>query len=173
MTPNASYVCRYTLRLTNCDDVRVELEARRTYHARAFDLLIDSETGEVMKLPIHVARNPTWYFEKVGEFNPRKPELTQAEYVAAIVRGNPGLDAGALYDVMKGEGFAPYAASRPPTAQREIPYSGFSTLLSKDPGIEQRLDGVPVKGTAAERGRVHGCTYHVKVKVRATDGWAV
>lgn len=165
MTPNASYVPRHNFHSLNADDVAVDLVQGREYKAMAFSTLVDPETGEVVNLPLHMARNPNWYFTKVGEFNPKRPEVSQAEYVTAVVRGNEGLDAGELYKVMLGEAFAPYGG-------RPIPYNGFTTLLAKDPGIEMRQDGQVVSGTAATRGKVHGCTYHVKVKARRVDGWA-
>lgn len=170
MTPNANYVCRFDLRLTNCDDVHVDIVRGRTYLSFGFDggqcRVADSETGEVLKLPLHVARNPSWYFSKVGfGQNAAAPTVTQAEYIAALVRGNEGLDAGELYRTAQAEQFAPMGG-------KPIPYNGFTTLLAKDTGIEMRKDGVAVQGTKGSRGHVTGCTYHVKAKVKRTDGWA-
>lgn len=166
MTPNETYVSRFDLRLTDDDGVCMDTARGRSYLATAFQTIVCAETGEVMKLPLHVARNPLWYFARAGfGQHAAQAPVTQAEYVAALVRGNEGLDAGELYKVAQAEMFAPMGG-------KPIPYNGFTTLLAKDTGIEMRQDGVPVVGTAATRGKVHGCTYHVKAKVRRTDGWA-
>lgn len=160
MTPNASYVCRYDLRLTNCDDVAVDIVRGRTYLSFGFSggqcRVGDSVTGEVLKLPLHVARNPEWYFSKVGfGQNNAKPQVSQAEYVGALVKGNEGLDAGELYRTAQAEQFAPMGG-------KPIPYNGFTTILAKLTFVEMRKDGVTIEGTKETRGHVTGCTYHVK-----------
>ncbi len=162
MTPNETYVCYRAISTTDSDDVPTRLEHGRAYKATAFAALADTVTGEVINLPLHVARNPSWYFTKQGEFNPRRPELTQSEYIAELVRGNEGLDAGELFKLAQGEAFGPCSP---------IPYNGFTTLLSKDSRIIMRKDGVLVKGTKASRGHVSGCTYHwVASPIKNRDG---
>lgn len=166
MTPNTTYVSRFDLRLTDDDGVCMDTARGRTYLATAFQTIVDPETGEVMKLPLHVARNPSWYFAKAGfgQNNAQEP-VTQAEYIAAVVRGNEGLDAGELYKVLQAEQFAPLGG-------KPMTYNVFTSYLAKDTGIEMRKDGVVVKGTKETRGQLHGCTYHVKGKARRADGWA-
>jgi hypothetical protein len=158
MKPNETYVCRHNI-VTNT----LVLEAGGVYKADTFSSVIDSETAEVVHLPLHIARNPSWYFAQAGfGQNAAPPVVTQAEYAAAIVRGNEGMTANELYDVMMRENFAPYGG-------KVIPYNGFTTLLSQDHGIEMHKDGTLVKGIK------HGtknCTYHVKRTTKRTDGWA-
>ena len=166
MTPNTTYVSRFDLRLTDDDGVCMDTSRGREYLASAFQSIVDAETGEVMKLPLHVARNPPWYFavKGFGQHAAQAP-VTQAQYIAAVVRGNEGLDAGELYKVLQAEMFAPMGG-------KAMTYNVFTSYLAKDTGLEMRKDGVPVVGTAATRGHLSGCTYHVKTKAKRADGWA-
>jgi hypothetical protein len=156
MTPNATYLARQTFKTIDQGDQEVTFEAGVQHLAASFDTLVNNVTGEVIKLPLHVARNPSWYFHKVGEFNPTlAPKVSQADYCRELVRGNEGLDFDCLWEMGALEGWLPCQV---PPASRNV----FSACLSTHPGVQVQLDGVPVRGTKRERGSLKGYTYHAK-----------
>lgn len=159
MTPNASYEALATIKTVNADDQLVELERGRTYLAVKFDVLLDPETGEVLRLPLHMARNPAWYFHEVGTMRQHRARVTHEDYVRELVRGTPGLLGSCYYDMGLMEGWFPcenLVASN----------ASFTATLSRL-GFEMRRDGEVVKGIK------HGakdCTYHVKSAKKNVDG---
>lgn len=103
-----------------------------------FDEVVDSVTGEVVKLPLHVARNKEWYFSPAG-LKTHPPEVKHYEYVRELVRGNYGLTAGELWSMAQEEGFGPCEPIRS--------YGSFTATLSQCPYVEMRdQDGKVVKG---------------------------
>jgi len=165
MTPNASYESMLTVGTLNGDDLPCELTRARIYKAESFDTLVDVETGEVTKVPLHMARNPSWYFQKAGEMRQQPVKVSHKEFVRELVRGNEGLDFEALWALGEAEDWFA-CESRPATR------NSFSATLSAEASVEARKNGVPVKGTKAERGQVKGYTYHARKNVKRTDGWA-
>lgn len=161
MTPNASYSARAAFTTVNDDGGQISFEAGIAYTATAFDTLVDTATGEVVKLPLHVARNPSWYFRKAGDMGSSKPAVTHIEFARELVRGNEGLDFETLWGIGALEGWV--ACDNPPASTHS-----FSATLSSHSQIEVRKDGVPVKGTKRERGQIKGYTYHPKSNVKKT-----
>lgn len=156
MKTNETYTARATFTTIDQDDQQVTFQAGYEYKAGSFDSLIDAVTGEVVKLPLHIARNPDWYFNQVGVFNPgATPKVSQSEYARELVRGTEGLDFRCLWDIGTLEGWLP--CQTPPKDEHV-----FSACLSTHDKIEVRLDGLPVKGTRRERGQLKGYTYHAK-----------
>ncbi len=163
MKTNASYIARRTFTTINADDGEVTFEAGVLHAATAFDTLINAVTGEVVKVPLHVARNPSWYFHMMGDMGHPSigPQVTHDEYVREMVRGNEGLTSQCYWQLGGMEGWFPCQNSMASNAS-------FTATLSKL-GFEMRRDGQVVKGIK------HGardCTYHVKRNVKQVDGWA-
>lgn len=159
MTPTATYSAYANIRTVNSDDQAVELEAGVLYHAQSFDTVINCVTGEVIKLPLHIARNPEWYFHKQGTLLCHRPRVTHEEYVRELVRGTPNLLGGCYWDMGLMEGWFP--CERPIATN-----ASFTATLSKL-GFEMRKDGEVVKGIK------HGardCTYHIPTKKKTRDG---
>ncbi len=159
MTPNASYESLATVKTMNADDQVVELVRGRRYVASRFDRLIDAETGEIFTVPLHMARNPGWYFHKKGELRQPRPKVTHEEYVREIVRGQEGLLGSCYWDMTLMEGCFPCESKIASNAS-------FTATLSKL-GFEMRKDGQVVEGLK------HGardCTYHVPAQKKNGDG---
>lgn len=160
MTPNATYEALASMKTVNSDDQVVELVKGKQYLCAKFDELIDSETAEVFRVPTHMARNPGWYFHKVGELRQPHPSVSHEDYVRELVRGTPGLLGRCYFDMGIMEGWFPcgrHCASN----------ASFTATLSKL-GFEMRdTEGNVVKGIK------HGardCTYHVKSVKKNLDG---
>lgn len=155
MTPNATYFARIAFTTVDQNDQEATFEAGVQHLATSFDTLVNNVTGEVIKLPLHVARNPDWYFHKVGNmFSLAASKVSQAEYTQELVRGNEGLDTDCLWRVGRLEGWLP--CNTAPT------YGGFTSCLSNHERIVPHRDGQPVKRTKKERGHLTGYTWHVK-----------
>jgi hypothetical protein len=165
MTPNASYESMLSVKTTNNDDGACELERGNTYLATGFVDLIDQATGEVAQVPLHMARNPGWYFQKAGEMRRQPVKVSHKEFARELVRGNEGLDFEELWALGEAEDWFA-CESRPATR------NSFSATLSQASTVEVRKDGEPVKGTKAERGQVKGYTYHSRKASKDVDGWA-
>lgn len=167
MKPNETYVPFKSFSTVGRDDEQMELVAGRWYLATGTDDVVDSVTGEVLKLPLHVSRNAGWYFSRLGQFNPERPSVTQVEYVAELARGNEGLDVDALISLARLEGFGPYG--------RAIAYNVFTAALSTavaNGRVEMRKDGARVTMDAIRAGVTKvNCTYHKPAPVaRNRDG---
>lgn len=161
MTPNAHYVARKTFRTLDQNDQEVTIEAGVIHRAMSFDALVCESTGEVIRLPLHIARHPSWYFHKVGDMGHPAigPKVTHEEYVRELVRGNEGLTSNCYWELGILEGWLPCERACATNAS-------FTATLSKL-GFEMRRDGEVVKGIK------HGardCTYHVKVVKKNLDG---
>ncbi len=161
MKPNATYIARVTFRTVNQNDQEVTFEAGVVHFAEKFDRLICEPTGEVIDVPLHVARNPSWYFHRVGDMGHPSigPKVTHEEYVRELVRGNEGLLGSCYFELANLEGWLP--------CERLARNNSFTATLSKL-GFEMHRDGQVVQGIK------HGerdCTYHVK-NVKRADGWA-
>lgn len=162
MTPNATYLARTTFKTINEDDGEVTFEAGVLHVASAFDTLINTVTGEVVKVPRHVARNPGWYFHKVGDLgDPRVgPKVTHEDYVREMVRGNEGLTSDCYWQLGVMEGWLPCESAPASNAS-------FTATLSRL-GFEMRdPQGNVVKGIGHNR---RNCTYHCKVVKKNLDG---
>lgn len=162
MTPNATYLARKTFQTINADDGEVVFEAGVLHRAANFDTLINAVTGEVVKLPLHVARNPGWYFHKVGDMgDPRiGPKVCHEDYIRELVRGNEGLESRCYWELGVMEGWLPCENACATNAS-------FTATLSKL-GFEMRdPNGNVVKGVGHNR---RNCTYHVKVVKKNLDG---
>lgn len=164
MTPNAQYFARTTFRTIDQHEQETTIEAGVILNAISFDEVVDPN-GVVTKLPLHIARNPSWYFHKQGDmFSHACPKVSQAEYARELVRGTEGLDFECLWQLGTLEGWLP--CSTPP-ASRNV----FSACLSTHEHIEVRIEGVLVRGTKKERGHLKGYTYHPKKGAKKTrDG---
>lgn len=164
MTPNASYIARRTFTTINSDDGEVTFEAGVIHAAASFDTLVNAVTGEVVKVPLHVARNPGWYFHRVGDMGHPSigPQVTHEDYVREMVRGNQGLTGDCYWQLGCMEGWFPCEKS--PASN-----GSFTATLSKL-GFEMHdPSGKTVTGIKHAK---KNCTYHVAVKVRRADGWA-
>jgi hypothetical protein len=162
MTPNATYLARKTFRTIDQNDQEIALEAGVLHVATKFDELICLATGEVVKLPLHIARNPGWYFHKVGDMGHPSigPKVSHEDYTRELVRGNEGLESRCYWDLGVLEGWMPCENACATNAS-------FTATLSKL-GFEMRdPNGNVVKGVGHNR---RNCTYHVKVQKKNRDG---
>ncbi len=158
MTPNATYAAYASIRTVNAEDEVINLEAG-LYHAETFDRVVCVATGEVITLPLHIARNPDWYFHKMGTLLNHRPRVSHEDYVRELVRGAPGLLGSCYWEIGVMEGWFPCERACATNAS-------FTATLSKL-GFEMRKDGEVVKGIK------HGakdCTYHIKAVKKNLDG---
>jgi hypothetical protein len=157
MRANETYFARVTFKTVDQNDEEVEFPAGLLWKATSFNEVVCTATGHVVRLPLHIARNPQWYFARVGDLfaNEPGPKVSQAEYARELVRGNEGLDFRCLWDLGSLESWLPCAT--PPKDEHV-----FSACLSTHPHVQVMLEGVPVKGTKKERGSLKGYTYHAK-----------
>jgi len=149
MKTNETYTARGTIRTVNGDDQAIDLERGARYVAESFDQIVNVATGEVIKLPLHIARHPDWYFNHGMATSP--PKVTHEEYIRELVRGTEGLLGNCYWDMGLMEGWFP---CENPVASN----ASFTATLSKL-GFVMRKDGEVVKGIK------HGardCTYHTK-----------
>ena len=164
MKPNETYLARKSFQTINSDDGEAVFEPNVPYAAKSFDELVNTATGEVVKVPLHVARNPGWYFHQVGDMGHPSigPKVSHEEYVREVVRGNEGLTSQCYWQLGCMEGWFP-------CENQVATNASFTATLSKL-GFEMRNPaGEVVKGVK------HGardCTYHVKKNVMRADGWA-
>lgn len=147
MTPNQTYLARATFRTVDQNDLEVTIEAGVLHRAASFDTLLNAETGEVVRLPLHVARNPSWYFHRVGDMGHPSigPKVTHEEYVRELVRGNDGLTSPCYWAVGVLEGWL--LCDRPCASN-----ASFTATLSKL-GFEMRREsGSILAGFLADQG---------------------
>lgn len=156
MKPNNTYFARTPFQTIDQNDATIAFEAGKWLIAQSFDTLVDPNTGEVFRLPLHIARNPEWYFHRVGDMGLHVvgPKVSQAEFTRELVRGNEGLDTDCLWKLGNLEGWL--ACNTAPT------YGGFTSCLSNHEFLEPHLNGEPVKRTKKERGHLVGYTWHSK-----------
>ncbi len=159
MTPKATYSAYANIRTVNADDQTIDLEAGVLYHAEAFDRVVCCATGEVIKLPLHMARNPEWYFHKVGNMMCHRPRVSQEDYIRELVRGTQGLLGSCYWDMGLMEGWFPCERACASN-------SSFTATLSKL-GFEMRKDGEVVRGI---KHNARDCTYHIKSVKKTADG---
>lgn len=157
MTPNATYTTYANIRTVNADDEVIVLEG--LYTAVAFDQVVSHITGEIIRLPLHIARHPEWYFHKMGDLPRHRPRSTQEEYIRELVRGTPGLLGSCYWDMATMEGWFPCENACTSNAS-------FTSTLSKL-GFEMRKDGEVVKGI---KHNTRDCTYHIKTVKKNIDG---
>ncbi len=150
MKRDQAYVARRELPAFDADDGDVRIPAGAPVTGLDLERVVDDATGEVLRLPRHVALNPGWYFS--SGFNPRETEVKLEELVHEVVRCNEGLQVDLLYKM---------AIDACP---RAVPtYSSFTATLSADKRIEMRdQDGHLVRGLGHNK---RFCTYHIKQKV--------
>lgn len=162
MTPNQTYLARKTFTTINEDDGTVLFEAGVLHLASSRDTLINTVTGEVVKLPLHVVRNPGWYFHKVGDMGHPSigPKVTHEDYIRELVRGNEGLTSECYWQLGSMESWLPCENTVASNAS-------FTSTLSRL-GFEMRDPaGNVVKGIGHNRRK---CTYHVKSVKKNLDG---
>lgn len=152
MRKEQTYRARRELPAFDVDDEDVRVQTGTSVTALDAERVVDLSTGEVLRLPRHIAFNSSWYFE--SGFNPKVPTVKLEELAFELVRCNEGLQVDLLFKM---------AIDACP---RETPtYSSFTATLSADKRIEMRdQDGRPVHGLR------HGkrfCTYHIKQKPQA------
>ena len=157
MTPKAGYATYANIRTVNADDEVIELEG--LYTALSFDQIESHITGEIIKLPLHIARHPDWYFHKVTDMVSHRPRVTQEDYIRELVRGTPGLLGSCYWDIGIMEGWFPCENACASNAS-------FTATLSKL-GFEMRKDGEVVKGI---KHNTRDCTYHIKTVKKNLDG---
>lgn len=160
MKTNETYLARKSFRTVDQNDEPIELPAGELLLATSFDTLVSNVTGEVFRMPLHVARNPSWYFHRVGDMGHPSvgPKVTHEEYVREVVRGNEGLDSDSYWQLCSLEDFLP--------CEKAALNNSFTATLSKL-GFEMRKDGVAVKGVGHN---ARNCTYHVPTKKKNADG---
>jgi len=155
MKKGDTYTARVKFTTIDQNDQEITIEPGLLL-ASAFDQLLNATTGEVYRLPLHIARNPDWYFHRMGDlFALAAPKVSQTEYARELVRANEGLDFDCLWQLGEKEGWIPCSTA---PASRNV----FSACLSNHPQVQVMLEGVPVKGTKRERGHFKGYTYHAK-----------
>jgi len=164
MKTNSSYIARRTFTTINSDDGEVTFEAGVLHAVTGFDTLINAVTGEVVKVPLHVARNPSWYFHMMGDMGHPSigPQVTHDDYIREMVRGNEGLTSQCYWQLGNMEGWYPCQNSMASNAS-------FTATLSKL-GFEMHDPSGKVV-TGIKHG-AKNCTYHVKRNVKRVDGWA-
>ena len=162
MTPNATYIARTNFRTVDRNDQQIAFEAGVLLFAEKFDTLVCPLTGEVFDLPLHVARNPSWYFHKVGDMGHPSigPKVTHEDYVREVVRGNEGLLGSCYFELVNLEGWLP--------CEKSALNNSFTATLSRL-GFEMRHNGQVVTGIKHHK---KDCTYHVKKNAKRVDGWA-
>jgi hypothetical protein len=150
MRKEQSYIARRELPAFDAEDNDVRIPAGTLVTGLDLERVVDVMTGEVLRLPRHVALNPTWYF--ATGFNPREVEVKLEELVHEVVRCNEGLQVDLLYKM---------AVDACP---RAVPtYNSFTATLSADKRIEMRdQHGRSVTGLGHNR---RFCTYHLKQRV--------
>jgi len=132
----------------DASDDNCRIAAGREVKSLDFERVVDTETGEIYRIPRLQASNPTWYF--ATGFNPRQPEITVIELAYQTVRCNEGLQIDLLYKL----GCDDACPIQPAPS-----YNSFTAALSADKRIEMRdQEGVPVRGLKHNK---RFCSYHI------------